>query len=398
MKASDLKNSVKTRLQNQLHVLNEVRRQQFISNAELARTFKVPASSTLRILAGLETQGVIRKSKKQKNTKNVGKPAIYFEISPDAGRVIAIDAGLLFTHFAIIDYAGNISNYKKIKTGDIVDNYAEMLAEKIKELINKSTINKEACVVALGVSGSISKGFLRTIFLPENYDLKGRLESLLDLEVHMENDANLAVIAEKHNASIYAPTSILCVLDRFEIGTGIIIDGKLYRGFNGVAGEIYRYSKGKQEEGEADILASNNFKKLFPDVSELTGIKELYRMLEEQAGQGDSTAKNLIAEIINKFTFEFIRLSRMLDPEYFIFAGEISKTGKAFQDELVDNIRRNCQNKSNFSNMPKIIFSKLGDKSVLTGAGYLGINVLSNMFLAEKTIIHKSLSQMYNLK
>jgi glucokinase len=384
MKTSDLKNSVKTRLQNQLHVLNEVRRRQFISNAELSRIFKVPAASTLRILLGLEALGCIRKSKTYKEKKRVGKPAVYFEISPDFGGVITVDSGMLFTRFAVIDYSGKISHYKELKTNEMLPAYAETVAEEIKALVRKSGISEDRIALVTGISGGISKDCLRTVFLPENYDLKERLESLLDLEVYMENDANLAVIAEKHDASIYAPTSILCVLDRLEIGTGIVIDGKLYRGFNGVAGEIYRYSKGRQEEGVADILASNNFKKLFPDVSELTGIKELYRMLEDQAARGDSTAKNLIAEIIDKFTFEFIRLSRMLDPEYFIFAGEISKTGKAFQDELLDNIRRNRQNKSNYSNMPKIIFSRLGDKSVLTGAGYFGFNILDSRLLAEQ--------------
>lgn len=384
MKTSDLKNSAKTRVQNQLHVLHEIRRQQFISNAELSRTFKVPASSTLRILAGLEAQGIVRKSKRKKNTKNVGKPALYFEISPKAGAIIAMDSGILFTRFAIIDYAGNISHYKEIRTDDIVSNYAEVIAEEIKGLINKSNIPKDRFVAVLGISGSISKGFLRTVFLPKDYDFKGRLESLIDLDFYMENDANLATIAEKNDASIYAPTSILCILDRIEIGVGIIIDGKLYRGFNGVAGETYRDSEKRQKEGIDDILASDDFRKLFPDASQLTSISFLYNMIYDSAAQGNAMAEKLINDIINKFTFEFIRLVRMLDPEIFIFAGNISEAGDDFQNELLNKIKQAQQKKSNYFNMPKIIFSQLGNKSVLKGAGHFGFKVLDGRLLSEK--------------
>ena len=382
MKTSDLKNNVKTRLQNQLRVLDEIRRREFVSNAELSRSFKVPAASTLRILSGLESLGCIRKSSTHKHNKSVGKPAIYFEISPKAGVIIAIDTGMLFTRFAIVDYSGNISEYKEFKTADILSDYAEAIAEEVKKLIKKSNISKENIIVVLGVSGSIAKGNLRTVFLPENYDLQGRLETLLDADIYMENDANLAAIAEKNDASIYDPTSILCILDKFELGTGIIINGRLYRGFNGVAGEFYRYNEDWRDEGLVGILSSENFKQLFPKISRLDEFEQLYRMLEDMA-EKDQNAKKIMGDIADKLTFEFVWLIRMLDPEVFIFAGEISKSGKSFKDMLINNIKSQQQRNSNYFTMPKIIFSRLEDKSVLTGAGHFGINILSNKFLSE---------------
>lgn len=394
VKTSNLKNSVKTRLQNQLHVLNEVRRRKFISNAELSRIFKVPAASTLRILLGLEALGAVRKSSSFKEKKRVGKPAVYFEISPDFGGVIAVDAGILSTRFALIDYSGNISNYKELKTDDIISNYAEVLAGEIKGLINKSGISANKLAIVIGVSGIISKGRLRTVFLPPDYDLKGRLEALLGVEVHMENDANLAVIAEKHDAAIYTPSSILCVLDRLEIGTGIVIDGKLYRGFNGVAGETYRYSEKKRKEGISDILDSNDFKNLFPNDSGFSEFDIIYTMIYDGAMKGNEVELRLMSNIIEKFTFEFVKLVRMLDPEYFIFAGEISKACKGFRDELLNNIRKTQHKETNYFNMPKIIFSQLADKSVLAGAGYSGFGILDNTFLTESYATMKTKQQL----
>ena len=168
MKTSDLKNSAKTGMQNQLHVLNEVRRCKCVSNAELSRTFKVPAASTLRILTGLESLGCIRKSTAQRKNKSVGKPAVYFEISPKAAGTIAVDVGMAYTRFAMIDYSGEVSNYIERETQQLGPDYAENIAKYINKIVNKSGLAQDRLVAVMAISGSVSKSFIRTVFLPEH--------------------------------------------------------------------------------------------------------------------------------------------------------------------------------------------------------------------------------------
>lgn len=357
MASGEFRNNSKTKVQNQLNVLSELRRCGFVSNAELSRVFKVPPTSTLRILSSLEELGCIRKSFTEKNSGKVGKPAAYFEVSPDAGVVIVADAGVRTTAFAIVDYAGNISGLNVVETADIIENYAEAIAGEINILKEKCGMSEERIAVVVAISGSVSGNILRTRFLPSGYDLKGRLEQLLGSEIHMENDANLAVMAEKDDAGIYSPTSVLCILDRNDVGTGIILDGKLYRGFSGVAGEVY------------DVVRKARH----------TGI---YREVFERAETGDAAAMETLDNILEELTDHFVRLVRMLDPEYFIFAGEVSKAGNEFQKKLMERIED--RGRTTAFNMPEIIFSRLGDLSVIAGAGRLGIGMLDGMFLSDK--------------
>jgi predicted NBD/HSP70 family sugar kinase len=356
MGSGEFRNNSKTKVQNQLNVLSELRRCGFVSNAELSRIFKVPPTSTLRILSSLEELGCIRKSFTEKNRGKVGKPAAYFEVSPDAGVVIVVDAGVLKTTFAIVDYAGKISGLKVLETADIIQNYAEAIADEISMLKGKCALQEERIVVVVAVSGSVSGNILRTRFLPAGYDLKGRLEQLLNREVYMENDANLAVMAEKDDAGIYIPTSVLCILDRSDVGTGIVIDGRLYRGFSGVAGEVY------------DVVRKARY----------TGI---YQEIFARAEIGDAAAMEILDNIFDELTDHFVRLVRMLDPEYFIFAGEVARGNDEFQKKLIERIEDKGRNTA--FNMPNIIFSRLGDLSVIAGAGRLGISMLDGMLLSD---------------
>ncbi|MBN2643604.1 MAG: ROK family transcriptional regulator [Victivallales bacterium] len=357
MDSGEFRNNSKTKVQNQLNVLSELRRCGFVSNAELSRIFKVPPTSTLRILSSLEELGCIKKSFTEKNRGKVGKPAAYFEVSSDAGVVMVVDAGVRTTAFALVDYAGKISGLKVLETADIIQNYAEAIADEISMLKGKCDLPEEQIVVVVAVSGSVSGNILRTRFLPAGYDLKGRLEQLLGREVYMENDANLAVMAEKDDAGIYSPTSVLCILDRSDVGTGIVIDGKLYRGFSGVAGEVY------------DVVRKARHTGIYLDVF-------------AHAEIGDAEAVETLDGILEELTDHFVRLVRMLDPEYFIFAGEVSKAGNEFQKKLIERIEG--RGRMTAFNMPEIIFSRLGDLSVIAGAGWLGIGMLDGMFLSGK--------------
>jgi len=340
MAISDLKNSSKMRIQNQLNTLREMRRRKQVSNAELSRIFNVPQTTTLRILSGLESLGCISKVTGGKQKKKVGKPAVEFEINSAAGAVIAVDAGVRNTSFAIVDYTGNISAYEELITKDIISDYVGRIAEKVNKLKAQTGLTNELISIVIGISGSVSKTHIKTRFLPEEFDLKGKLENALGAEVHIENDANLAIIAEQQDAAIYSPTSIFCILDRNNIGTGIIIDGKLYRGFCGSAGEIYSCSPKGNQKDIAELLASPKLQQQIPERFEFNEQNHIYRKILKLAERGNDMAEKTIGQILNILADQIVRSVSMLDPEYLIITGEIAKAGKECHNELLKKNQR----------------------------------------------------------
>jgi len=121
--------------------------------------------------------------------------------------------------------------------------YIHQLAEVVFELIDVVHINKNKIkAVCLGVPGTLNPntgviGLAPNLGL-KNFNIKKILEREIPYPVLIENDANLGALGIKNFGVGKKANNILAVFVGTGIGGGLIIDGKLYRGSNYVAGEI----------------------------------------------------------------------------------------------------------------------------------------------------------------
>jgi len=139
---------------------------------------------------------------------------------------------------------GIIARQKKptdINSGTKV--YVKDIAELINKVVSISKLKKENIVaVCLGVPGSVNPttgiiGFAPNLAI-KNYKMKSELEKLIPYPVLLENDVNLGVLGIKNYGAGKKSVNMLAVFVGTGIGGGVIINGKIYRGFNFVAGEI----------------------------------------------------------------------------------------------------------------------------------------------------------------
>ena len=139
---------------------------------------------------------------------------------------------------------GIIARQKKptdINSGTKV--YVKDIAELINKVVSISKLKKENIVaVCLGVPGSVNPqtgiiGFAANLGI-KNYKMKSELEKLIPYPVLLENDVNLGVLGIKNYGAGKKSVNMLAVFVGTGIGGGVIINGKIYRGFNFVAGEI----------------------------------------------------------------------------------------------------------------------------------------------------------------
>lgn len=121
--------------------------------------------------------------------------------------------------------------------------YVKDIAELINNVVSISKLKKENIVaVCLGVPGSVNPqtgiiGFAPNLGI-KNYKMKAELEKLIPYPVLLENDVNLGVLGVKNYGVGKKSVNMLAVFVGTGIGGGVIINGKIYRGFNFVAGEI----------------------------------------------------------------------------------------------------------------------------------------------------------------
>ena len=109
--------------------------------------------------------------------------------------------------------------------------------------MSSSKLKKEnITAVCLGVPGTVNPYTGVISFAPnlgiKNYKMKLELEKLIPYPVFMENDVNLGALGIKNYGVGKKSNNMLAVFIGTGIGGGLIIDGKIFRGSNFVAGEI----------------------------------------------------------------------------------------------------------------------------------------------------------------
>ncbi len=121
--------------------------------------------------------------------------------------------------------------------------YISDLVEIVHTVIDKAKIKENQIVaVSIGVPGSVNP-FTGNIGLApnlglKNFNIKKALQKKISYPVLIENDVNLAAIGIKNFGVGKKGKNILVVSLGTGIGGGIIINNKIYRGSNFVAGEI----------------------------------------------------------------------------------------------------------------------------------------------------------------
>lgn len=123
------------------------------------------------------------------------------------------------------------------------DSVIERIARCVRDVVDECELDlKQVRGVGVGAPGAVDTESGRVIFAPnlqwEDLPLKKALEKDLSLPVFVENDCNLATLGVHEGELKGKPRHLIGIFLGTGIGAGIIIDGRLYSGFNKTAGEV----------------------------------------------------------------------------------------------------------------------------------------------------------------
>jgi len=166
--------------------------------------------------------------------------AIAESVSPDL--VFAVDLGGTHLRTALIDGAGQIHHQSKQGTpkGDSPDCVVNAIVAAARE---SGDLSAQIVAGSIMVPGTVDNGNARVIQVPNlpsltNLPLKSVLEERLGWPVLLENDANAAAVGEMWQGAARGFRDVISVTLGTGVGGGVILDGKLWRGAHGSAGEI----------------------------------------------------------------------------------------------------------------------------------------------------------------
>ena len=199
----------------------------------------------------------------------------------------------------------------------------------------------------------------------KNVPLAALLEELIDCSVHLENDANLAGLGEFHQGAGRGIRNMVYVTWSTGVGAGLILDGKLFSGAHGAAGEVGHMII--DPSGPLDACGQHGCVEAF------CGGKALARelgapaeQLFDRAADGDTRAVARVRDAATHMGWALINLSNIIDPELIVMGGGVTRSWRQVAPVLTRVLRSSPFIKAR--RRPSLRRARLGDRAGQVGA------------------------------
>jgi glucokinase len=281
--------------------------------------------------------------------------------------------------------------------------YIKDIAEIVSNVIDQSRISKnKIAAVCIGVPGSVNP-FTGVIGLApnlglKNFKIKSALEKIIPYPVLIENDVNLGALGIKNYGVGKSVNNLLAVFVGTGIGGGIIIDERIYRGLNFVAGEIGHMLVKKNgpkcgcgKNGCFEAIASRTaiVNQIVNDVKRgkkksvlscliKKGDRIKSGALYNAVQSGDKVVTKRVTEACEIIGDVLSSITNLMNFDMIVLGGGVIE---ALEDYMLPIIKREFNNHvlADSAKNLKILSSKLGDDAVIYG----GL-ALANEFLGIK--------------
>jgi glucokinase len=231
----------------------------------------------------------------------------------------------------------------------------------------------------------------------EGFPLKGYLESLFGVPARVENDANAGALGEWQFGEGRHAISLLYITVSTGIGAGFVLNGELYRGADGLAGEIghipilpngpiCRCGRYGCLEAVASglAIASDAREKVCKDLNRAELLVSLVNgdidsitseVVSLAANSGDRQAQGVLVNAATHLGRGISCAISLLNPDLVVLGGGVTKSGKLYWATLLETARASTLDHITVDIRP----SALGDDAPLWGAIALGRSMLGDL-------------------
>jgi glucokinase len=272
----------------------------------------------------------------------------------------------------------------------------EAVEDAIVECVQALAARHPVAAVGIGAAGFVDAGRSSVLFSPHlawrNEPLRDAVWRRLRLPIVVDNDANAAAWAESRYGAGVGHRHVVCITLGTGIGGALVLDGRIFRGANGMAGEFghmqvvpgghrcecgnrgcwEQYASGNalvrdaRELVLADSPVAHTLRDLVAgDPARLTG-----PLISEAARAGDPAAVELIAEVGNWLGVGLAGLTAAFDPDCIIVGGGVSGAGELLLRPTRDAFGRTLTGRG-FRAPPPIVGAFLGPDAGFIGAADL---------------------------
>jgi predicted NBD/HSP70 family sugar kinase len=333
---------------NQARVLRLLKDRGNLSRAELARCLKLTRSTLTFVTGELFEAGLVTEAGGSSAAQATGRPGTALKLNPDGAFFLGAEIAAEHIHLVLINLEGSII-YRE--TAKLQSRKPESVCEQLVQMIEGVWSGHLAGSDRLrGVGVTVSalvdtQGVIRIAptFGWHRVDLRGALKSKLNIPVFVDNDANGAALAELSFGQRVGKSD-LCVL-RLDVGvgSGMILDRKIFRGSEGLAGEIGHLTldpvKNAQAEGKGAIETQLGRDGLLTSYGRLGGGARNFEAFLRDLRKEKPLAQKTVRRWGEWLTLAIENLADLFNPQLVVLAGPLSELFPFVEDEVKVRLR-----------------------------------------------------------
>ncbi|MEV0270709.1 ROK family protein [Hamadaea sp. NPDC050747] len=317
------------------------------TRAELIALTGLSRPTVSAALADLTTAGLLTEEAAQTGPAG-GRPATVFRLARGAGLAVGVDIGRRHVRVAVADLGHRVLvDYPAVLDLD-ADDYPEAALDAATRQVDAAldavgADRSEVVGVGLGIPAPLTRtGRIGSpALLPAWADLlpEEELAGRLHLPVRVDNDANLGALGEYVWGAGQQSADLVYVKVATGIGAGIVLDGRLYRGSAGTAGELGHITldargpvcrcgnRGCVELSAGGRALLRHARITHPHLDSLVELVDL-------ATLGDPGCRRLLADAGRQLGFALGGLLNLINPERIVLGGELGAATELLLDPL----------------------------------------------------------------
>ncbi|MFB5190607.1 ROK family transcriptional regulator [Alicyclobacillus fastidiosus] len=382
---------------NRYLILDVIRKSGPISRVKIAERVGVSPTTVTSAVNDLIEEGFVEEIGSGESSFHGGRKPILLRFCPNNYFLVCVS----ISNSAIVLGESNLDAEISSKqvypmNGSLGEAIVEKMLNALEDFLSRYTDLTRCIGISIVAPGIIdaTQGLLlyNTKLYLHNVDVKGIVEERFGLNVWFDNDANALVLAERDLGQAQSTDNVLFVTIGDGIGAGAIVNGSVFRGSKGGAGEFGHITIDRNgircECGNAGCLENyvswpSIYAKIYASI--VRGIPtvisdliqgDLNRITPEvyltALEQHDKVATEILEETADYLATGLVTLTNMFNPSAIILGGELFQGNHYFLERVSEQVLKNALNILNDDLI--IRFTSLGEDDKLLGAAAVALN------------------------
>lgn len=403
MRSGDLHKEILTEKEKRnIDILEILRRRGPISRPDISKEMGINVVTISNYIDDFIKNNMVYE--KELDVSEGGRRPVLLDLNPQACYMIGVGLNLMNMVGLLVDLKGNIVTKTQIlRPGASVKDITECLLEIIREILRRSKdYASNIKGIGVGIAGLVNKKD-GSIHWPQKMDhhytyasvdipLKGLIEKEFNMPVLIENDATAACFGEHWLDLERGFKNVIYMFSG--VGCGIMINGEIYPGSQGYAGEVSIYNYKEDDlfncklgnncflkRWEADLgIVEDTKKALERDKSKAAQFFQLtssnidnvdLKSVFIAARANDPIALEVLDTAAKRLGIKIAYLVNLLNPQVVVIGGGLEETGDRFLNKVTQTIKEWAFRES--TEDLKIVYSQLRENAVAQGAASLAM-------------------------